>query len=306
MSTAGQLTVRERAAQFVRALAVTALPRRRPLEIVKLGFDIVHGCQLRCLGCPNASLRPAIRHIALEDFRRCLQNLDVAAVRAFRLYNFGEPLLHPRLPQLVAQIRSFPFKVKKIEISTNGQHHDFAALEEVFKTGMLDLLVVSCDGDGTAEEYERLRPPGKWSKLLEFLEKARDLRDRHAPRVKLITRTVCEHPEGRERWSRVLEPRGWTSQFRGWVPLPGANRSPSAAGGKPGRGLCVYAQDDSHCYVDCDGTVVPCCAHPQAYVLGNLREQKYSRILRGMPRKKLVSLLALRRGALPVCSQCGL
>lgn len=44
---------------------------------------------------------------------------------------------------------------------------------------VLTRLVVSCDGDGTPESYERLRPPSRWERLIEFLERAK-LRDLEA------------------------------------------------------------------------------------------------------------------------------
>jgi len=57
-------------------------------------FDIVHGCQLRCVGCPNSTLEPKIHRIPVEDFALCLGNIDVERIHTLRLYNYGEPLLH--------------------------------------------------------------------------------------------------------------------------------------------------------------------------------------------------------------------
>ena len=46
-----------------------------------LGIDIVHGCQLRCIGCPNSLLQPKVQVMPVEDFDACLKNVDVAASR---------------------------------------------------------------------------------------------------------------------------------------------------------------------------------------------------------------------------------
>ena len=40
---------------------------------------------------------PGIESISVEDFRRCLRNIDVERIHTFRLFNYGEPLLHRRL-----------------------------------------------------------------------------------------------------------------------------------------------------------------------------------------------------------------
>jgi radical SAM protein with 4Fe4S-binding SPASM domain len=269
----------------------------------KFGFDIVHGCQLRCVGCPNSVLQPKIQRISIEDFALCLKQVDVEHVHLMRLFNFGEPLLHHDLPGVVAQVPEAPFGVDILEISTNAQHHDFDALEETFKLGVLSRLVVSCDGEGTPEEYERLRTPAKWEKLLIFLETARRLRDSHSPGMKLITRTICTSEEGQKRWRSLLEPLGWEPEFRGWLKMPESSGTPWEDERKVPKGLCEYLQYNT-LYVDADGTVVPCCVHPKAAVLGNLKQQKFSEIYKGAERAALVKQLKRNRTTHPICGKC--
>ena len=274
------------------------------LTISKLGFDIVSGCQLRCVGCPNSIIQPKIKTISLSDFEECLRNIDVNRIKVFRLFNFGEPMLHPDLPGLVNQVRKYNFKVGKIEISTNTQSCNFENLAETFRGKELDILACSCDGDGTPSEYERLRPPAKWSKFLEFLTKAKELRDRYHPNLKLITRSICETEEGRARWRRVVEPLGWTPQFRGWLNLPGTVRTKTVEI-KNRNGLCYYMGDvERYCYIDAEANVVPCCVHPQAFLLGNLRERKLSDILTSRIRFNYQRKLLESRNHLPVCKEC--
>ncbi len=274
------------------------------LTISKLGFDIVSGCQLRCIGCPNSIIQPKIKTISLSDFEKCLSNIDVNRIKVFRLFNFGEPLLHPNLPLLVNQIRKLDFKVGKIEISTNTQNCNFESLAETFRGKELDILACSCDGDGTPAEYERLRPPAKWSKFIEFLTKAKELRDRYHPNLKLITRSICETEEGRTRWRKVVEPLGWTPQFRGWLNLPGTGRiKPVEIQNR--NGLCYYMGDvERYCYIDAEANVVPCCVHPRAFMLGNLMESKLSDILMSRVRFNYQKTLLGKRHLLSVCKEC--
>ena len=271
-------------------------------NIEKLGFDIVHGCQLRCVGCPNAVLQPKIKQISVADFARCLAHLDVVRIELFRLFNFGEPLLHKDLPGILREIPRQLFRVELVELSTNAQYHDFPMLKESLQTGVLGRLVVSCDGDGTPAGYEATRPPAKWEKLLEFLRRAKELRDRFAPQMELITRTVCEDAEAQARWRAVLEPLGWRPEFRGWLNLPGAE---NMTGQPPavGNGVCSFMQGDKF-YVDYDGTVVPCCAHPRAGVLGDLKTQTWSEILLGEARARMRRAMVEDRAAMPLCGEC--
>ena len=82
------------------------------------------------------------------------------------------------------------------------------------------------------------------------------------------------------------------------------------------RGSCTFVADakefDAHpwfgeinqLYVDADGTVVPCCMHPKAGVLGNLMTQKFSDILVGEARRKFKQEQTDNRVAMSVCGNC--
>lgn len=289
----------------MRALKLNRLGPLKHLEIGVLGIDVVHGCQLRCPGCPNSALLSKTAFMDHDVFRTCLENIDAIHVRRLRLFNYGEPLLHPNLPALMTLIPEQKWGIGRTEISTNAQHHDFGSLGEIFRTGLLDALVVSCDGDGTPADYERLRPPGTWEKLLAFLKEARRLRDTHSPGTKLKTRTICETEDGQRRWREVLSPLGWRPHFRQWLAMPEAKEDYS--GKPPGtpEGLCYYMKR-LNLYVDHDGTVVPCCMHPRAAVIGNLLTAKYSDILRGGARQDFIHHMQTARSKLAICSRCSI
>jgi MoaA/NifB/PqqE/SkfB family radical SAM enzyme len=287
-----------------------------PKHIFSVHFDIVHGCQLRCIGCPNSTLEPRIQLISVKDFGRCLGNIDVERIHTFRLFNFGEPLLHRQLAAIVAEIAKQRWKASVVEISTNGQWVDWDEFEAMVKLEVINRLVVSCDGDGTPESYERLRPPSKWERLVEFLGRARDLRDRWAPAMQLWTRTVIQTRTDAQRWEDFLRPRGWMPEFRRWMHAPGAKENLTGREVTVPAGPCLFLADASEFtshpwfgevnlfYVDSDGTVVPCCMHPRAGVFGNLKTQKYSEILKGAGRRVMRQAMQENRPAMPVCGGC--
>jgi len=279
-----------------------ALP---PVDVIdKCHFEIVHGCQLRCVGCPNSTLEPKVKRIEPEDFDACLRNIDVKHIAYLRLFNYGEPLLHRRLAEVLACIPRQAWSVGCVEISTNAQFVDWPDLERAIKTRILSNLSVSCDGDGTPGDYERLRPPSKWDKMIEFLERAKALRDRHDPALTLMTRTVCVDPEAQVRWRGLLEPRGWIPEFRGWLYLPESEQNMTGREINAPRRICSFQAVHNRLYVDWDGTVVPCCAHPRAAVLGNLHEAKFSEIIRTHTRARFLKQLATDRSSMPICNAC--
>jgi radical SAM protein with 4Fe4S-binding SPASM domain len=287
-----------------------------PRHLFSVHFDIVHGCQLRCVGCPNSTLEPKIQSTSVEDFGRCLGNIDVERIHTFRLFNYGEPLLHKQLATVVAEIPKQRWKVSVVEISTNGQWVDWDEFEAMVKLEVVNKLVLSCDGEGTPDSYERLRPPSKWEKLVEFLERARYLRDRWAPVMQLWTRTVINTRADAERWEEFLRPRGWMPEFRRWMLLPESKENLTGRVVTVPAGPCVFFADASEftshpwfgeinlLYIDADGTVVPCCMHPRAGILGNLKTQKYSEILNGAARRVMKQTMQENRAAMPVCGGC--
>ena len=288
----------------------------RPKQIFTVQFDIVHGCQLRCVGCPNSTLEPKIERISVEDFALCLGNIDVERIHTLRLFNFGEPLLHKQLSTIVAEIPKQRWRASLVEISTNAQWVDWDDFEEMLKHEIVNKLTVSCDGDASPEAYERLRPPSKWENLIEFLERTARLRDRWAPAMQLCTRTIIETMDDARRWEDVLRPRGWMPEFRRWMALPGAKENMTRRPVKIPRGPCVFLADAKDftdhpwfgdinlLYVDADGTVVPCCMHPRAGVFGNLKTQRYSEILNAEARRRMTETMREDRSSMPVCGSC--
>lgn len=280
-----------------------------------LHFEIVGGCQLRCVGCPNSTLLPKIKQIELESFSTCLSNINVQYVHTLRLFNFGEPLLHRQFSRILEIIAAKDWQVENVEISTNAQHVYWDDFERALRLGVLNRIVVSCDGDATPESYERLRPPSKWTKLMDFLERTRSLRDQHCPQLALSTRSVVENRKDADAWEALLHPMGWETEFRTWQVLPEAEQNRTGREVVVPQDICTFVAPsdrfthDYHgelnqLYVDWDGTVVPCCAHPRAGEFGNLHTMRYDEILNGTARTQFLDTMENNRQSMRICGQC--
>ena len=273
-------------------------------KIHKLGFDVVNGCQLRCIGCPNSTIKPKIKFISVKDFNICLANLDVDKIEVFRFFNFGEALLHPDIVELVFQISRQSWYTDIVEISTNAQYFNKNIMIELFKLNILTTLSVSCDGNGTPDEYEKYRPPAKWEKLMTFLEEVSLIKNKYSPNVKLQVKSVCDEEDGQKRWLSILKPLGWKPFFRKWMNLPMSISTPSNRAILPFKGVCSFVCNRNNFYVSQDGMVVPCCVHPRASDLGNLKYQKYSQIINGDKRIKFIEELKTNRVNMEICGKC--
>ena len=262
-------------------------PPHKFRALLQCHFDVVNGCQLACVGCPNSTLHPKVKRISEDDFATCLSNIDVKFISTLRLFNFGEPLLHDRLPALLKLLPQQRWRTGEIEISTNAQFVDWDMVEEIIRLRILTRLVVSCDGDGTPAEYERLRPPSRWSRLETFLNKTSVLRERYHPTLELMTRTICTDQDGQARWNDILQPLGWRPEFRQWMSLPQAAQDLGKEAA--GIGVCGYLRERRVLYVTAEGDVVPCCYHPRAAMLGNLRNQTFNAIVAGQARASVLA-----------------
>jgi radical SAM protein with 4Fe4S-binding SPASM domain len=273
--------------------------------LASVHFDIVGGCQLRCVGCPNSTILNKVTRIEPSVFGSCLANIDVDHVAIFRLFNYGESLLHDDLPAIFDELETAPrFSIGFLEMSTNAQFARWDQLEDVLRRRRLNRLVVSCDGDGTPASYERLRPPATWEKFMAFLVKARRLRDQLCPDMELMTRTVVFDVAHTAAWKTVLEPLGWRPEFRWWINLVGASEDLSGRNWQPGEGTCPFVRGGDNLYVDWNGTVVPCCAHPHAGDFGDLSTQKWSAIVSSAKRADFGEQLETNRAAMDICGKC--
>ena len=125
-----------------------------------------------------------------------------------------------------------------------------------------------------------------------------------APSLQLVTRTVIGSPDDKERWNAILATRGWQPEYRPGMSLPEATVSLAPGPVAFGTAVCSFLNDRERLYVDWDGTVVPCCAHPRAGELGNLANAKYSEILAGRQRARMAAEMARLRAKMPVCGKC--
>jgi radical SAM protein with 4Fe4S-binding SPASM domain len=272
-------------------------------RIATFHFDIVQGCQLSCVGCPNSVLHPKIDHISPETFAQCLANVDVHQIDLLRLFNYGEPFLHPNIKGLLDVLKQQPWRAKSVEISTNGMIFDEQKVRDIISSGAVDIFFVSCDGDGTPESFEQLRPPAKWDKLLLFLRGVARIKQELGSNIRLRTRTVIPYGKGQERWRSVVEPLGWEPEFREWIVLPNTSGRPWDRPVQVENKACNFVEG-VNLFVNCHGNVIPCCAYPNLDSWGNLKDQKFSEIHHGKLRQAFREHLRTDRVNDKICGEC--
>jgi MoaA/NifB/PqqE/SkfB family radical SAM enzyme len=111
--------------------------------------------------------------MSLHNFDTVLERLASHPIKEAKLMGMGEPYLHPQFSTITRRFKE-RFPHARLISATNAQYtmtDDFRASLE-----WIDMLYISIDG--YKDNYERDRPPAKWSKLIAFLEQLRSV-NRH-------------------------------------------------------------------------------------------------------------------------------
>lgn len=272
------------------------------MKLQRLGIDVVGGCNLKCVGCPNSTLNRKIFITEPYDFNKILSNIDVKHIEYLKLYNFGETLLNPFLGEMLTIIKMQKWTVRHVEISTNGQALNHDNLMAIFSRGVVTRFGVSCDGDITPEEYEKLRPPARWEKLLYFIDHAQEVRHRCNSKAKMFLKVLCTG--NKNGWKLLAKKYGYDIEWRNWRKAPDSIKYQGATVKVPSHSCRHVESSRIRCYVDWNGDVVPCCNHPSASVFGNLKEQRFSEIYKGEKRKLFIQMLNKNRKSHPICGRC--
>jgi MoaA/NifB/PqqE/SkfB family radical SAM enzyme len=139
--------------RLARRLRLSANPAR---PVVAYAEPTLY-CNLGCPSCPTG-LKLDVRPRVAMDFDWYTRVLDELGPYLFvlNLYNWGEPLLHKRFPEMVAYAKRWNIRV--IASSNLSLPLDREYLERLVRSG-LDKLKVGLEGT-TQEEYERYRVRG--------------------------------------------------------------------------------------------------------------------------------------------------
>jgi radical SAM protein with 4Fe4S-binding SPASM domain len=126
-------------------------------------------CQLSCPLCPRLrmSLQAQDPDMNYDNYLRLMNEIS-PYILAIAFWQWGEPLLHPRITEMVALAHQ---KNILSIISTNGQASpDEFDIKGLFAAG-LGMLIISIDGIDQ-EQYDSFRKGGDVSRTLHFAETA--------------------------------------------------------------------------------------------------------------------------------------
>lgn len=279
----------------------------------KVYIEITSVCNLACSFCPPTARAKGL--IKVEQFNKILDEIR-PHTKYIYLHVKGEPLLHPRIDQLLDAAHAKGFKVN---ITTNGTLIKKNREKLLGKPALrqINFSLHSFDGHEGSENREKYL-----GDILDFVRATREyntiisyrlwnLQKDHvsdiAARRNRETLEVLENEYHLDyRIEEKVQPgKGVKIAPNIYLNQDHEFRWPSLlAPEDEGKGFCHALRSQAAILVD--GTVVPCCLDGEGVInLGNVHEKSFGEIVEGERANNIVDGFSRREAVEELCRKCG-
>lgn len=279
----------------------------------KVYIEITSVCNLACSFCPPTARAKGL--IKVEQFNKILDEIR-PHTKYIYLHVKGEPLLHPRIDQLLDAAHEKGFKVN---ITTNGTLIKKNREKILGKPALrqINFSLHSFDGHEGSENREKYL-----GDILDFVRAAREyntiisyrlwnLQKDHvsdiAARRNRETLNILENEYNLDyRIEETVQPgKGVKIANNIYLNQDHEFRWPSLLEPEDeGKGFCHALRSQAAILVD--GTVVPCCLDGEGVInLGNVNEKSFIDIVQGERANNIVDGFSRREAVEELCRKCG-
>lgn len=280
----------------------------------KFYIETTSVCNLACSFCPPTQRQA--KFIGLDEFRHILDEIKPHTDYIY-FHLKGEPLLHPKLDQMLDISEEKGFKVN---ITTNGTLIRKAAPKLLGKRALRQMNFSLHSFDGHEGSVDR---EGYIKNVLSFVREATAASDMLVSfRLWNLTQnneTNLQRSRNRETLAMIEEEFNLDFKIEERV-TPGSGIKlaeriylnqdhefewPSLnAREDEGRGFCHALRNQAGILVD--GTVVPCCLDGEGVInLGNVHEAPFAEIIEGERANRLYDGFSQRTAVEELCRKCG-
>lgn len=280
----------------------------------KFYIEITSVCNLACTFCPQTQRKA--NFITIDDFTKTLDQIKPHAKYIY-FHVKGEPLMHPKIDQLLDISEEKGFKVT---ITTNGTLLHKAKHRIMNKPALrqINFSLHSFDGNEGAKDKE-----GYVNSVLSFVKEMvaqssvlislrlwnlhpDNITNVQRQRNRQILEMIEEAFELDYKIEEKVEPGGGIKlanqvylnqdyEFQ-WPDLKEAEDD--------GKGFCHGLRNQAAVLVD--GTVVPCCLDGEGVInLGNIHQTPFSEIIEGERARNLYDGFSRREVVEELCRKCG-
>lgn len=260
-------------------------------------------CNLSCAACGHKNMKRNKGVMSIEMYRNILKQLQAWPIESIFLSGYGEPLLDPHLEERISLAKTYGFN--NIGMVSNGSLLSPEKSVRLISAG-LDFMHISIDGI-TSETYEKLRPGGDISTLIQNIDNilSLDPRPRIFLQITIFNENEVEIDSIVKAWKNrvdrliIRQALDWAGQ----VPLSVRTYSPHLVD-RPQWPPCHYLWDQLNIFWD--GTVPACCFdYETQQAIGNANKQSLQSIWQS---PAIIDIRqkhnAGQRSLLPLCRQC--
>lgn len=278
----------------------------------KVYVEITNVCNLSCNFCPKT--RREVKFIEIDEFRHVLSEIRPFTDYIY-LHLMGEPLLHPKLAQLLAEANSAGLKVN---ITTNGtllpKQEDVLLQSKALRQINVSLHSFEANEvNMTLFEYVK--------SVLQFIQKAQQtskiissIRLWNMDSEKLqganeLNRMILEliesyFPQEQSIAKMLLGEKRIKLGERVYLNMAEKFQWPDINHAEMNRKVFCYGLRDQ-IGILVDGTVVPCCLDSEGVIsLGNIYEQSFSDIIVCERAQKIYDGFSNRKAVEELCQKC--
>ena len=262
--------------------------------------EITNLCNRNCTFCPGTKREPKM--MTVEEFEAVAKSL-IGTTGYLYYHLMGEPLTHPRLPDMIRIAGKLGFKS---QITTNGVLLPDRG-EAVLAAGVhkVNISVHSFE-EGSDKDY------------VNYINGCLDFADRASKQGTIVVLRLWNNgfDEGRNistldltrarfPWDWHEEPRGIRIQDKLYLEYGDRFAWPDMEADDGGDSVFCYGLRD-HFGILSDGRVVPCCLDREgAITLGSIFEEEISDILQSPRAKAMVKGFSCRKATEELCRKCG-
>ncbi len=300
--------------------------RQKLIDILPLSTPLIvqvfptYACNLKCAYC-IFSKEPRERGFIsnkvnieyktyLKFVKECLDFPD--KIRLLRFVGIGEPLLHPKISEMVSITNKHDI-AEKIEIITNATLLNQKMSDKLIEAG-LNRLVVSLQGI-TSEQY--FKTSGRELNIKNIIEYLTYYYNNKKEDQELYIKIANVSLENKEEKNKFYEMFGDICDgiaIENIVPLHDIEylnemdrEKELTQFGMPIKNIDICSQNFMHIQINPDGNAVPCYSWEYPVILGNINKERIVDIWNGETLKDFrLNMIINNREGCNVCKRCNM